>query len=153
MKKRLDEQKMETLTELIRQVSKTIYPQGSDYHYLYHKDIRDRLYGEKPSCFICLKRKGGGDMGRDVTPYMLPICNRAGHEDAKVIGISLKIVQKMMDDDKGMYDVNDLNKALGQLQHRYNIFSKDVPKPPVTAAKKAMATRMMKKIKGYLDNR
>jgi hypothetical protein len=138
------------LSELIRQLNGTIMPED-DWHYLYHKDIRDRLYGEKPGCFIALKRKDGGVMGRDVEPYLLPICNRAGIEDPKVISISIKLVRRLMDEEDQRYDINDLQKILNRLQHSYNVYSKEVPHPPGAAAKKALVTKMFNKIRQHLD--
>lgn len=151
MKKKLNEQKLDRLSELIRSVSSTLFPEGSDWHYVYHKDIRDRLYGEKPACFVCLKRQDGGPMGRCVKNYVLPMCNRMGHMDPRVIGTSIKVVQRLMKDKEGTEDINDLKKVLDRLQHNYNIYSKEVPKPPTTAAKKALATKMMNKIQGHLN--
>lgn len=135
----------ENLSELIRKANDLINPEDS-VAYLQKKDVRDRLYGKYPKCFLKLQ-----PIGRDTSPYLLPICNRAGIEDPKVIGISLKVVQKLIDNESSKFDINTLQSVLNQLNHRNNTLNKTVPKPASTAAKKAKVTRMFKKIKSYLD--
>jgi hypothetical protein len=133
------------LLELIRRANDLVNPEDS-LSYLLKKDVRDRLYGEKPKCFLKLL-----PIGRDTSPYLLPICNRAGIEDPKVIAVSLKIVQKFIDDENGKFDVNALQGILNQLNHRHDTLVKKVPKPASAAARKAQVTRMFKNIKSYLD--
>ena len=144
MSKDVIQEKFENLEELIRRANDLINPEDS-LAYLQRKDLRDRLYGEKPGCFLKLKK-----MGRDTSAYLLPVCNRSGMEDPKVIDISIKLVQRLMTDDKGQFDINDLKTVLGKLQHRHDVFSKEIPKPPGPAAKKAQVTRMFSNIKGHL---
>lgn len=133
------------LSELIRKANDLVNPEDS-VSYLLKKDVRDRLYGEKPKCFLKLL-----PIGRDTSAYLLPICNRAGIEDPKVIAISLKLVQRLMDEPNGKFDVNTLQSVLNQLNHRNNVMMKTVPKPATAAARKAKVTRMFKNIKSYLD--
>jgi len=133
------------LSELIRTANNLVNPENS-LSYLMKKDLRDRLAGEKPKCFLKLL-----PIGRDTSPYLLPICNRAGMEDPKVIAVSLKVVQKFMDDDSGKFDINTLQSVLNQLNHRHSTLIKTVPKPASAAARKAKVTRMFKNIKSYLD--
>jgi len=90
-------------------------------------------------------------IGRDVSDYYLPICNRNGIEDPKVINVSLQAVKKMIDNGSGKYDVNVMNTMLNKLQHKHNTLSKSIPKPAGAAAKKAKITRMFKNIKNHLD--
>lgn len=142
--------KFELLEELIRTAYNIINPE-TDLSYLLNKDIRDRLYGENPACFLKL-----APIGRDTSTYLLPLCNRHGIEDPKVISLSIKIVQKLMQDPKGRYDVNLLIDLLTKLQHRYDVFVKRVPKPPIAAAKKANVTKAINPLinmaKGNLVN-
>lgn len=135
----------EVLEELIRRANQLINPEDS-LSYLLKKDIRDRLYGEKPKCFIKLQA-----IGQNTAPYLLPICNRSGIEDPKVINVSIKLVQKLMTDTGGKFDINSLQTVLNALQHRHNTFNKEIPKPASPAARKAHVTRMFKNIKNYLD--
>lgn len=133
------------LSELIRKANELINPE-KDLGYLIKKDVRDRLYGEKPKCFIKIL-----PIGRDTSPYLLPICNRAGIEDPKVIKVSIKVIEKLMTDDSGKFDVNALQGILNKLNHHDSVFSKRIPKPMSTGARKAKVTRMFGNIKKYLD--
>lgn len=133
------------LSELIRKANDLINPENT-LAYLQKKDLRDRLYGDKPKCFLKLL-----PIGRDTSPYLIPLCNRAGFEDPKVIGVAIKMVQKIMTDKSDQFDSNDIQKILNQLNHRNSILSKTVPKPMKMAAKKAKVTRMFKNIKQHLD--
>ena len=133
------------LSELIRKANELVNPE-KDLDYLIKKDVRDRLYGEKPKCFVKLL-----PIGRDTSPYLLPICNRAGIEDPKVIKISIKIIEKLMSGGSGKFDVNALQSVLNKLNHHDSVFSKQIPKPMNTGAKKAKVTRMFGNIKKYLD--
>ncbi len=133
------------LSELIRKANDLINPDDG-MSYLLKKDVRDRLYGAKPKCFIKLL-----PIGRDTSPYLLPICNRAGLEDPRVINISIQVVERLMKDDSGRFDTNTLQSVLNRLNHQKSVFSKRIPKPMSTGAKKAKVTRMMGNIKKYLD--
>lgn len=133
------------LSELIRRANELINPEDS-LSYLMKKDLRDRLYGKHPKCFLKLQ-----PIGRDTSAYLLPICNRNAMVDPKVIAVSLKVVQRLIDQEHPKFDINTLQSVLNQLNHRYNTLSQTVPKPMNTAAKKAKVTKMFKKIKSYLD--
>jgi hypothetical protein len=139
---------LEVIEELIRKVDgylDPVTPDGNDFSYLYNKDTRDRLYGDHPECF--LKIQG---VGRDF-PTLFPICNRYGHKDAKVIDISRKVVKRLMSDENGSMEANDLMLILNKLDRAHSVYNKDIPKPPGQAGRKAHVTRMMNKIKKHLD--
>jgi hypothetical protein len=133
------------LSELIRKANDMINPENS-LAYLSKKDLIDRLYGDKPKCFLKLL-----PIGRDTSPYLVPLCNRAGFEDPKVIEFAIKMVEKLMSQKADQFDSNDFQKVLNQLNHRKSVLSKTVPKPMSMAAKKAKVTRMFKNIKQHLD--
>jgi hypothetical protein len=146
MSKQYLKEEFNILEELLRQAYNLIHNED-DFSYLYDKDMRDRLYGKYPKCFLQIL-----PIGRDVSDYFLPICNRGGIEDPKVVDISLKVVKRMIDNNVGKFDSNELQKVLNSLQHKYNVLSKTVPKPATTAAKKAQVTRALQKIqKGVFD--
>ena len=138
------EEKFEVLEELIRKVGKHLYPYNKkeDIAFLQRKDLRDRLYGKFPKCFLTLK-----GIGRDI-PF-LPICNRLGIQDSRIINFSMKMAQKMQSNPK--FDQDELSMVLLKLKRLNNTYSKDIPKPPLQAAKKGMTTRMFSNIKKYLD--
>ena len=144
MSKKLDKH-IENLSELIRRANELINPEDS-LSYLTNKDVRDRLYGEKPKCFLKLL-----PIGRDTSPYLIPLCNRNGMHDPKVVAMAIKMVHKLMAEKSDMFDTNDIQKVLNQLNHHNSVLSKTVPKPMSTGAQKAKVTRMFKNMKGYLD--
>jgi hypothetical protein len=139
------EEQVEVLEELIRTANELINPENS-LAYLQKKDVIDRLYGDKPSCFLKLQ-----PIGRDTKTYLLPLCNRSGMEDPKVINVSMKIVKRFVDDPTGRFDINILNTLLSKLQHRHSVLAKTVPHPAKTAARKANVTKMFNNIKSHLD--
>lgn len=140
------DKELQTLHELIRTASDHLLTKEEKIGYLAHPELRNRLYGKFPECFLCLKR-----MGRDTAPYLLPICNRAGIIDPVVIKISYKAVAKLMNDNTGTFDVNELQKILDKLDRMKARYKKSIPKPPQAAARKAVVTRMFNNIKGHLQ--
>ena len=142
----IPEQDYMYLEELIRKVDGYLMPYPEDdLEYLYSKDLRDRLYGKNPKCFIKIK-----GIGREF-PTLLPICNRHGHKDPKVIAMTRNVLQKLMRDKAGLFDGNEMLELLGKLDRMHNVYSKDIPKPPEAAGRKANVTRMMNRIKKHLD--
>jgi hypothetical protein len=144
MSKKLNEN-IQHLSELIRKANDLINPEGS-LEYLSKKDLRDRLYGEKPKCFLKLL-----PIGRDTSPYLVPLCNRLGFEDLKVIEVAIKMVNKLMTQKGDQFDSGDMQKILNQLNHRKSVLSKTTPKPMSMGAKKAKVTRMFNNIKQHLN--
>ena len=137
----LDEH-IQKLEELIRAASQHIQHQD-DIGALLKKDVRDRLYSSNPECFISLTR-----MGRE--PFFLPICNRKAIVDPKAIAISMGVVRKLMSgQDSG--DVNDLTHMLDKLIRMKQRYSGESPKPPRSSARKAMVTKLMKKMGRYVN--
>jgi hypothetical protein len=136
---------IQRLSELIRKVNDLINPEDS-LAYLQKKDLVDRLYGKHPKCFIKLT-----PIGRDTSPYLIPLCNRSGYEDPKVIAVAIKMVEKLMTQNSDLYDSNDMQKVLNQLNHRNNVLSKVIPKPAMMAAQKSKVTRMFNNIRQHLD--
>ena len=143
MEKKLKED-FELLSELIRKADGLINPEES-LAYLVHKDVRDRLYGKKPACFMKLQ-----PIGRDTSAYLFPVCNRNGMEDPKVINLSIRMLQRVMTDQTGRFDTNDTQSMLNKLQHKHDTFIQTIPKPASQAARKAHVTKMFNNIRKYL---
>lgn len=139
---------LELLEELIRTASANLVGDKDTLEYLQRKDLRDRLQGKFPECFISLKRMGR--IGRNTAGYVLPLCNRAGIIDPTVINISIKVIQRLMNDASGMYDINDLKTILSKLERQKNVYSKQIPKPANQAGRKAVVTRMLNNVKKHL---
>lgn len=139
------EKRFEHIEELIRTASNHLLTQDERVGYIINPELRKRLYGKFPECFICLKR-----LGRDTSDYLLPLCNRAGIIDPDVISISYKMVGKLLGDESGNYDVNQLNSTLDKLDRMKARYKQSVPKPARAAARKAGVTRMFKNVKDHL---
>jgi hypothetical protein len=142
MSKQLKEH-YQVLDELIRSVALNLEPHDT-LKALQQKDLRDRLRGKYPQCFLSVKPLGGQ------TPDFFPVCNTAGMIDARAIELSLRSVDRLMNDDSGAYDVNDLTKMLTKLQRMKDVYSKNIPKPANQAGRKAVITRMMNNVKDHL---
>ena len=140
--KKLQEE-LNVLDELIRSVAQNLEPHDT-LKALQHKQLRDRLRGKYPECFLSVKALGGQ------TPDFFPVCNTAGMIDKRAIDISLKALGRLMNDDSGAYDSNDLTKLLSKLERMKDVYSKDIPKPPNQAGRKAVITRMMNNVKDHL---
>ena len=138
-------EEFDMLTELIRKVNDSLLPYGNEDKLLYlqRKDIRDRLQGKFPKCFLAIKGKG-----RDI-PF-LPLCNRIGVHDPDIIKFSIKLANQM----NGLEDIDqdDLSIVLAKLEKMHSTYSKDVVKPPQAAARKGLTTRMFNNIKKHIDS-
>ena len=140
-----NDKQFQQLTELLRKASKLLYPftEQEDMAYMQKKDIRDRLYGKFPKCFLAIKGKG-----RDI-PF-LPICNRMGMMDPKMIAFSKRLATKMQE--SGKFDSENLTEVMGNLDRLYSKYTKEPIKPTVEAAKKGLQTRLFKNIKKYIED-
>jgi len=140
-----EEKEIHHLEELIRTASNHLLTKEEKVGYLMDPKLKDALYGKFPECFISLKK-----MGRDTSAYLLPLCNRAGIIDPEVIKISYAAVGKLLGDPSGMYDINELQTILDKLDRMKSRYSKNIPKPPSQAGRKAVVTRMFRNIKNHL---
>lgn len=134
------------LEELIRSASDHLLTKEEKIGYILNPEVKNRLYGKFPECFISLKR-----MGRDTSAYLLPLCNRAGIMDPAVIDISYKAVGKLLGDPTNAFDVNDLQTILDKLTRLKARYEKTIPKPPQQAGRKAVVTRMFNNVKKHLS--
>lgn len=139
------EKELHRLEELIRTASDHLLTKEEKITYIMNPELRNRLYGKFPECFISLKR-----LGRDTSPYLLPVCNRAGIIDPQVIAISYKVTEKLLSDPTGSFDINELQGVLDKLTRLKNRYSKMPVKPPQQAGRKAIVTRMFNNIKNHL---
>lgn len=140
-----DEKKFEQLTELLRRAGELLYPfsEQEDIAHFQKKDIRDRLYGKYPKCFLAIKGKG-----REI-PFF-PICNRMGMHDPKLMAFSKKLVTRMRE--TGKFDDENLAEVERKLDMLYSKYTKDTIKPSVEAAKKGLQTKLFNNIKKYLED-
>ena len=138
------EERFSYLDELIRKVNNLISPFGgakNDLEWMTRKDVRDRLFGKYPKCFLSLR-----SMGRD-TP-IFPICNRLGAEDPAIIKFSIDFANKLKD--RPEIDGEQIDAVLVKLNGLHSKFSKEPPKPDGMAVRKRMQTRILNNIKSYV---
>ena len=133
--------RMEFLEELVRSAYKQIAPSSykDDIENFTNKSWRDDFIKSHPRCFMSLKKMYGDHMGFP----LFPICNRGGVQDAKVINFSIKLVNKMLGDEK--FDAAELKALLLKLGHMKARYDKEQPKPVSMAVHKANDTRNFKK--------
>lgn len=94
-----------------------------------------------PKCYFPI------NMGN--SQMVLPICNRNGSTDKRMITFALKAANRMMkrdDVDRGMLEV-----TIKKLERLNSTYSKDIPKPANKAAIKANLTKSFIKMRQYLD--
>jgi len=137
------QESLEVIDELIRSVARNLEPHDT-LKALQSQDLRNRLRGKYPKCFLSVKSIGGQ------TPDFFPVCNTAGMIDPRAIELSLRSVSRLMNDDSGTYDTNDLSNMLSKLERMRSVYSKDIAKPPNQAGRKAVVTRMMNHVKDHL---
>jgi|GEM_PF-1973067 hypothetical protein len=134
------------LQELLTRISSYLDPTESDdqMKWLHNKKLVERLYGEKPECFVAIK-----DRGQDIST-ILPVCNRAGMQDPRIIQFSIKLAKKMGADDKvGLVDPASLSEAVEELEKLKEKVKKKKATPK-GAALKANSTKGINKIKDHL---
>ena len=129
----------ERLQELIRKVNSLISP--SEYHddlkWLLNRDMSKKMMETKPDCFLAIKRGNSG--------FYLPVCNRMGMTDPRIIAFSLKMVDRLAKDP----DVSeeDLNICRFKLQRLMRLYDKEVPTPPRNSYRKGVTTKDVNRIK------
>jgi hypothetical protein len=111
---------------------------------LINKKLRNRLYGDKPECFIPLKSNSGDDV-----PFFC-LCNRLGTYDSNVIEKSIKMVNYMIKHNK--YNPEKLNQIKNKLTHYMNRYNKDIPKPHRSIGNNMRFKRRLKNIKKYIND-
>ena len=136
----LDEN-FEILEELVRTAYKQIAPSTyqEDMENFTNKEWRDKFIARHPKCFMTLKKMYGDHAGFP----LFPICNRGGINDAKVINFSLKLANKLSDDER--FDAGEIKAIVLKLQHMSARYGKENPKPVSMAARKANDTKSFKK--------
>lgn len=142
MTKKLNEQ-FQLLEELIKKIDEVMSnPINYEYQlkWLMSQDNRKKLFETNPKCFLMFK-----NMGRQL-PFF-PICNRMGSVDPMIIKLSIKLANRLVGNDA--VDQDSLTMVLQKLNNLDNKYSKEIPKPSDTAAKKANMTKFIRKLKKY----
>ena len=135
------------LEELVRTAQSLIHPIG------YEDTLKDLM--TKPAGEVFK-----GDYTKCVIPWKigaqqmhLPICNRYGMVDPKMIKLAMATVKKLRSNDQ--YDESGGNIILGKLDRIAKRFIGTIPKPHNTSAKNAAMTRYTNRIinnlKGHLS--
>jgi len=142
-----DRKELIQLEELVRKAQSLIHPIG------YEDTLKDLM--TKPATDVFK-----GDYTKCVIPWKigaqqidLPICNRYGMVDPKIIALSRKMVMKMAN--SNVYNGDAVNIIIGKLDRIAKRFIGSIPKPPSTSAKNGAMTRYTNRIinnlKGHLS--
>lgn len=137
------------LQELLTKITSYLDPDNDadQMKALHDRKLLERLYGEKPECFVSIKGKG-----QDLST-ILPVCNRAGIQDPRIIEFSIKMAKKMAISDKvGLVDPASLREAVEELEELKEKVKKGKASPK-GAALKGNSTKGINKIKAYLKAR
>lgn len=144
MKNKIYLKEFNSLQELIQKINHIMTPLTfrDELKSILNKDTIKNLSEKYPKCFFPINM-GNGAMN-------LPICNRNGSTDKRMIAFSLKAANRLMkrdDVDRGMLEV-----TIKKLERLNTTYSKDVPTPANKAAIKANLTKSFIKMKKYLDD-
>lgn len=138
--------KKEYIEELIRKVTSIVSPGLYDetLNVIMNKETRKRLYDDHPKCFIPMTYG-------DKNPLLLPICNRQGLEDLKMIRFSMKLMDRMKKHFNDI-DQDNIDSIIIKLKRLESKFLKEIPKSTRMAALKAKSTiNINNNIKSYLQ--
>lgn len=135
-------EKFEVLDELIRKVNDLInpIPVEDELEWLQNRDMSKKLFEEHPKCFIAM------NFGQQ--NFTLPICNRMGMEDPKIIDFSIALVNKVAGRDYA--DQEQIVVILRRLNMLKKKFSSDSPKPEDMAGRKAIVTKKLRQLKSMM---
>lgn len=132
------------LEELLRKVNSLISPITIDAElaWLMDRSKNRDFYDKYPKCWLPIK------VGQEV-PFF-PVCNRMGMIEPEIISFSLRLADRATK--YSQIDQDHLNGIIHKLKVMYARYGKDTPKPATMAAKKGMTTKMLNKVKKYLDD-
>ncbi len=132
------------LEELLKTAHNLISPLSDkqEIEWLMNDETRKRIMDRHPKCFLKFS------IGRN--HVVLPICNRMGFHDPRIIGLSIKAMDKVID--RSDYDKIEFDIMYKRLDRMFRKYSKEIPKSARYAVKKAKQTQRLNKIKQYLDH-
>lgn len=133
-----------TLVEIVRNIAdmvSTPIDYREELEWLKSPDNRRHLFKRFPHC--CLPFYPGVK-GEGMEPFLFPICNRRGLFDPEIISFSLKLAKRM-------YDTHGDERYLAVMKRLQYLLARYKPgrmmsASPKMAAKKALATRMIRRV-------
>jgi len=136
-------ERFQYLEELIRIANSLINPitAHDEMMSLMSKDHKKKLLERNPQCWLPVH------IGRPI-PFF-PVCNRSGSYEIESINFSLKLAKKLVGNTK--VDQEQLEMITRRLQNLKNKYSKDVPRPSNMAYRKGLTTKLLRKIRQYID--
>ena len=132
------------LTEFIQKVNDIVSPISfrDELRAVMDRNTRKHLCEKHPKCWLPV------NISNSSVPF-LPICNRNGATDKRMIAFSMKLANRLLgreDVDRGMLEI-----TIKKLDRLNSVYSKDTPKPADMAARKANVTKAMMVLKRELD--
>lgn len=133
------------LTEFIQKVNDIVSPISfrDELRAVMDRNTRKHLCEKHPKCWLPV------NISNSSVPF-LPICNRNGATDRRMIAFSMKLANRLLgreDVDRGTLEI-----TIKKLNRLNNTYSKDIPTPPGSVAKKANITKAMIILKRQLDS-
>jgi hypothetical protein len=137
-----DDKHNDRLQELMGRIDRMMDTAGNaiykhDIDWLTDRDMRRRLYDEKPECFVSINVPG-------YNPIFLPICNRRSLQDPKIIDLSMRLVKKL--NTYGKLDSETKDVVLAKLVRIKKRADKNVPTPYKGSVKKSKITKYLTNI-------
>lgn len=145
MKQELLKEEFQRLEEFIQKINDIMTPFSfrDELKAVMNKQTRKNLCEKFPKCYMPV-RMGNKDA------FILPVCNRNGATDKNMIAFAMKLANRMLgreDVDRGMLEI-----TIKKLSRMHSTYSKDIPTPPRSAAKKANITKSLTLLKKNLDS-
>ena len=105
-----------------------------DIKELLDRNLRKRLFADKPFCFLKISSSPN---------IFFPVCNRFGFHSPDMIQLSIKIAEKLQQNDN--YDQEELSLIIQRLKRLLNRHSKDNATSSRYAGIKGNSTRCLRK--------
>lgn len=144
--KKVINEELEKLDELIRKVDKMLLPDEMRYdaNWFMNMDIRRKMLETHPKCFVSLTVPYNN-------PVYLPICNRTAVEDPLFVRLSKRVAKNLKK--RGKVDPKIVDNVLAKLDKIDNRLKHDIPKPYTSSQRKKNMTQFLNRIRTQLKSR
>ena len=144
MKKQIFTENFKVLNEFIQKVNDIISPISfrDELKTVMDKTTRKQLSEKYPRCWLPV------NISNSNVPF-LPICNRNGSTDKRMIAFSMRLANRLLDRED--VDRGTLEITIKKLSRMHNTYSREIPTPPNIVARRANITKAMILLKKQLN--